>query len=380
MKPVRLMTAAIAAVVVSCSGDSGTGVGTVRVALTDAPACGFDQVNITVERVRFHLSDSASETASGWRDLQVNPARRINLLNLNNGVLEELGQMPVPAGRYTQIRLVLRANAGGAFANSVRPIGAAEVALDTPSGVQSGIKLIHPFTVESGRMADVLLDFDACKSVVARGNGTFGLKPVIAVVPRIVSEIVGDIDPALAGVRVSAQIGGNVVRATSPDANGAFKLAYLNSASAPTADVLITADGRASAVVKSVPVAVSGTTRISTSATPITLPISTTRTASGTVTPAAAEPAVRAMQAVGALPLLEIAAVNTNANGGYTLTLPTAAPLLANYATPLPLAFNAQTANAARYTLEASAAGYIAQTAAVDLTNANVTQNFALVQ
>ena len=52
----------------SSDGGSGGGaqLGSVAVSLTDAPACGFDEVNITVERVRVHQSSSASENAAGW--------------------------------------------------------------------------------------------------------------------------------------------------------------------------------------------------------------------------------------------------------------------------------------------------------------------------
>ncbi|HEU0198972.1 MAG TPA: DUF4382 domain-containing protein [Burkholderiaceae bacterium] len=357
---------------------TGQGMGTLRVALTDAPACGFDQVNVTVDRVRVHASASADEASGGWHDLVVTPPRKVNLLDLTNGVLEELGQVPLPAGQYTQLRLVLRGNAGGAPANSVVPTGGSEQPLDTPSAVQSGIKLIHPFTVAAGDLADVVLDFDACKSIVRRGNGTFGLKPVIAVLPRVVAEIVGNVDPALTDTTVTAQVGGNIVRATTPDATGAFKLAYLNPAAFATVDVVITAKDRATAVVTGVPIALQSSTRISTAAEPIALPASATRTASGDVTPAAAAPSVRAVQAVGAVPKIEVGAVNADAAGAYALTLPTAAPRLASYATPLPLAFSTQAANAAKYTLEASADGYLTQSAAVDLSAANATVDFTL--
>lgn len=39
--------------------DSG-GTGTLNVSMTDAPACGFDNVWVTVAKVRAHQSDSAS--------------------------------------------------------------------------------------------------------------------------------------------------------------------------------------------------------------------------------------------------------------------------------------------------------------------------------
>jgi hypothetical protein len=384
-----LAGAAITTLIAACGGGSGSGttgggpqpMGTLRVALTDMPACGFDEVNVTVRQVRVHASPTAPENASGWFDMDVTPARKVNLLALTNGVLEELGQMPLPAGQYTQLRLMLQANGGGSPANSVVPTGGSEQPLDTPSAVQTGIKVIHPFTVPAGGLADVVLDFDACHSVVRRGNGTFGLKPVVAGLPRVVAEIVGHVDPAMTGTLVSAQAGGNVVRATTPDATGAFRLAYLDPAATPNVNVVITADGRTTAVVADVPVALASTTHISTTDARISLPDSTTRTAGGSVLPASALATVRALQAAGPAGRVQVRSVNASDTGAYTTTLPIAAPLLAPYATPLPLAFAPVTASAARYTLEASAAGFVTQETAdpINLTTANATVDFTLV-
>jgi hypothetical protein len=223
-----------------------------------------------------------------------------------------------------------------------------------------------------------VLDFDACKSIVQRGNGSYGLKPVIAVVPRIVAEIVGNVDPTMAGVAVSAQVNGNVMRATVPDANGAFTLAFLNPSAASSVNVVITAPNRATAVVSAVPIATQSSTRISTSAAPITLLTSTMHSAGGTVAPASANASVRALQAVGSVAQGEVAYTNANETGAYTLSLPAAAPLLAPYATPLPLVFTPQGTGGA-YTLEASAVGYTTQTADVDVSTMDKTQNFTLV-
>jgi len=50
-----------------CSRGSDTG--TLRLALTDAPACGFDTVFITIEKVRVHKSGSAMEQIlAGWEE------------------------------------------------------------------------------------------------------------------------------------------------------------------------------------------------------------------------------------------------------------------------------------------------------------------------
>jgi len=54
-------------------GIGGTGspstLGTVHFSLTDAPACGYDAVNITVEKVRVHMSSSAAEDDAGWSEV-----------------------------------------------------------------------------------------------------------------------------------------------------------------------------------------------------------------------------------------------------------------------------------------------------------------------
>jgi hypothetical protein len=375
-----------AAVVAACGG-GGTGavveqpMGTLRFALTDAPACGFDEVNITVSRIRVHQSQNADDSASGWRDHNLTPPRRINLIDLQNGVLEELGQMALPAGQYTQLRLLLDANApaNNNTANSVLPVGVSEQQpLDTPSGTQSGIKLINSFTVPAGGLVDLLLDFDACKSIVTRGNGSFGLKPVITFVPRVVAEIVGNVDPSIAGVRISAQAGGAVMRSTVPDANGAFKLAFLNPAVAANVDVVFAAPGRTTSVISAVPIAVQSITRVSTATVPLTLSFAVNRNASGNVAPAAALPSVRAVQKVGTVPQVEIASVNANDAGVYVLTLPAGPPSLAPYSATLPLVFIPQVTDAGLYTLEASAPGFVTQSNAIDLTTANATVDFTL--
>jgi hypothetical protein len=163
------------------------GTGALRLALTDAPACGFDKVYITVERVRVHQSASASDSEAGWSDIVLDPAKRIDLLSLTKGVLTELGQTALPAGKYTQLRLVLAANGNVApFANSALPTGSRdEVALTTPSATDSGLKINIDITVATGKTADFVLDFNACQSIVSAGqSGKYLLKPVLSLAAR----------------------------------------------------------------------------------------------------------------------------------------------------------------------------------------------------
>jgi hypothetical protein len=365
----------------STPGGSGAGsTGTLRVALTDAPACGYDNVFVTVDRVRVHASSIASDADSGWSEVVLNPAQRIDLLMLTNGVLAELGQTTLPAGQYTQVRLVLRPNGSGAPANSlVLSGGSGEIPLDTPSATKSGLKLIHPFTVQQDTMVDLVLDFDACRSVVRRGNsGRYNLTPVISVIPRTATAIVGVVDPMLTNVAISAQKNGTVVRSTTPNANGAFVLSGLDVAQAPF-DVVITAEGHATAVVAAVPVIADATTAVSTASAPIMLPTSPTGVAKGKVLPLDVGAAVRALQVVGTVPKVEVGHDNADATTGeYTLSLPRDAARRATYSTTLPLAFAPQNASAAAYTLEASATGHVTQTKGVTVGAAGIVNDFTL--
>jgi hypothetical protein len=335
-------------------GDGGGGAtaqpGTLGVSMTDAPACGFDEVNVTVSKVRVHQSGNASENAAGWTDITLNPARKINLLDLNNGALESLGETSLVAGHYTQLRLVLVPNANSVVLSGPPP--STEIPLDTPSGIQSGIKLIHQFTVNSGQRVDLLLDFDACKSIVKTGSSKYKLQPVIKVIPYVLNGIKGFVHTNLLGsnVVVSAQRGGEIFRATVPNTlTGEFFLARLPGHPGPADypanyDVVITADGHETAVIASVPVQAAPS--ITTISTTIGLNGSSTHSISGTVTltPETDEASVfvAAKQTLVSGPPVtvksQVAALKTDPPpatiGDYEynlLPLPTAAPSLYQY-------------------------------------------------
>ncbi len=385
---VTFLTAALFSFVAGCGGGgSSAQTGTLNVALTDAPSGNFDAVYVTVSKVRVHQSATASENDLGWTDIVLNPARKINLLNLANGTLEDLGQIPLAAGHYTQLRLVLVANTGGGTpANSVVLQGTTdEIPLVTPSAVQSGIKLINEFDVAAGQRVDLVLDFDASKSVVTRGNGVYALKPVVRVVPTALNGIDGFIASSLLGsnVSITAQVNGTVAGSTVPNPQtGEFFLARLTPGNY---DVVITADGHATAVIAGVPVVTTtSVTTVSTASAPITLPSSPERTISGTVVlnpPSSTEAAtVAAEQDIGGVTVTVQSQTADLLTGAYTLTLPTEAPLFGPYGTGvLPILFAAQSGAAGKYTAVCSATGYQTQSVPADISLANAVQNFTLV-
>jgi len=367
----------------STTSGSATGQGTLRVALTDAPSCGFDEVNVTVEKVRVHRSSTAADADAGWSEVVLNPARRVNLLDLTNGVLAELGQTELPAGIYTQLRLQLASNGStGPYANSVVPTGGTETPLDTPSAQQPGLKMTVNLTVAANELADVVLDFDACKSVVTRGaSGRYNLKPVVTVLPRVrldglVAE--GMVAPAIAlpTSTVSLQNAGVPVRSTVPDASGRF---VLYPVPAGTYDLVVSADGRVTAVMTGVPISDSSRTFATPTGTAIDPPAGTPRSIGGVVsiTGSTTIPlaTMRALQTVATSTVERHSATNDAVTGSYALKVVAGAPVTSAYsagATTLSFVADPTADHAVKYQVAASADGLLALSLPADVTAGDV--------
>ncbi len=383
----RAATLAIAAIASACGGGgtSSSDNGTLRLALTDAPACGYDHVYVTVQKVRVHKSSSAGDNEAGWSEVVLNPAQRVDLLSLTNGALADLGQTPLPAGRYTQMRLVLAANdAGNPMANAIVPSGGSETALTTPSAAQSGLKMNVGIDVAANQLADFVLDFDACKSFVKLGSSDrFLLKPVIRVMPRVTTgmRVVGYVAPALAvgTTTVSVQANGKVVKSTPPDSTGKF---ILYPVEVGTYDLVVTAQDRATATITGVPVTETAFTMINLSSAPIDPPASTMHMASGTVA-APGDPidaAVSAIKKYSGGPNVVVADAPVHGTtGAFSHALPASAPVKTVY---MPSAgswsFTADAASpSGKYTLAARApadsASAVTKTVDIDVTTADST-------
>jgi hypothetical protein len=375
-----LLAFATAGVIAACGGGSTENqTGTLRLSLTDAPPCGYDHVWVTVERARVHRSNSADPSDSGWSEVALATPQRIDLLEYSNGRVLPLGETPLPAGTYTQMRLVLSDNAGtNPPANAVQLHGTDEaIALTTPSGQQSGLKMNVNLTVNPDTVADFVIDFDACKSVVKAGkSGKYLLKPVLSVYPMISSKIVGWVDSAIAAnADVSAQSQGKVLRSTSPDpTTGRFELAWVPVG---TYQLVITAPDHVNAVMPDVPVTEAGATIIGSETIRLSPPAAAASAAvSGTVAPSA-DADVRALQALTSDTKVEVqyarAAPDT---GAYTMTLPRGELHAVPYdAAATTFTFSPIDGTEDKYTLEASVPGETPKTEDITL-SADVEKNF----
>src|SRR5690606_12310453 len=150
---------------VSCSSDddSKTNEGNAKLAikLTDAPG-DYDAVYIDVKEVVVKYSGNEEDL-----DLGIN-AGIYNLLELTGGVNVLLFDDEVPAGKISQIRLVLGEN------NTI-VVDGQTLPLSTPSAQQSGLKIQVNETLEPGILYEFMLDFDVDKSIVSQGNGGYSL-------------------------------------------------------------------------------------------------------------------------------------------------------------------------------------------------------------
>lgn len=347
----------LAAALSGCGGDSsGPGTGTLSVSLTDAPACGYEHVYVTVERVRVHYNAEAGGNAAGWQELVLPAPQKIDLLPLRNGVLAALGKASLPAGRYGQIRLVLAPNTGGQLRNSVVPSGGVEQALATPSATQSGYKVNGHFSVQPDEQVDLVLDFDACRSIVPKGNGGFALKPIVNATTQAISgSIVGYVAPEDAGATVMAQRNGTILKATVADASGHFVLGPIaQSSSAAHYDVIVSRAGDTTLIIRGVPVTAAAQTTLSTRNTPFALPAATQRAVSGSVTPPTAAAVVEALQASsGGSYVVSLANANLD-SGSFSLGLPSAAPLVGDFTGGLPVLLQPDSSAAGQYQLRAT--------------------------
>jgi len=167
------------------------GFGTISLKMTDAPG-DFQEVNLDIIQVSAHRggteAEADSDSTSGWQVLRSDPLH-VDLLTLRNGVFTTLAVAQVPAGHYTQIRLKLGAGSNVVIDGVTHP-------LTVPSGLQSGYKLVGSFDVPANGLLSLALDFDAARSIVLTGSGTYILKPTVRVLPFSTSgSITGQVLP-----------------------------------------------------------------------------------------------------------------------------------------------------------------------------------------
>lgn len=171
MKNIKFLALVALVVFMGCNNNDGTG--TLSVRLTDAPAT-YDKVLIDLQELKINVSDD-SEEEGGWQTMDLEVKGQIDLLLLRDGNDILLTEEELPAGKISQMRMVLGSN------NQIVVDGVTHD-LSTPSAQQSGLKFKINATIEEDETYRMWIDFDAEKSIVESGNGKYSLKPTIKVI------------------------------------------------------------------------------------------------------------------------------------------------------------------------------------------------------
>ncbi len=160
-----IWAAVLALTAVSCGGggSSAGGTGHLQLLLTDAPFA-LDIVTsarIKVSAIRVH-HDAQSD--SGFTDLPDVTDLELELLDLQNGLTQELVDAELPAGSYGQIRLVVQEATLELTNGNIYSTTLGNMSLTSTD--TSGLKLFvdPPIEVTSGGMTTLILDFDLSKS------------------------------------------------------------------------------------------------------------------------------------------------------------------------------------------------------------------------
>ncbi|MBI4265036.1 MAG: DUF4382 domain-containing protein [Acidobacteria bacterium] len=151
--------------------------------LTDSPFSDAKSVLVTFSEVTAHRDTEADFTKLPFGAGAT--ARTCDLKKLQDAQ-DVLGVGALPAGHYTQVRLVVssatiyfdNAAAGDACAPTIAAPEGRSASVEIPSGE---VKLNRQFEVPASGTTTMLLDFDGDRSIRETGNGRYMMTPVIAV-------------------------------------------------------------------------------------------------------------------------------------------------------------------------------------------------------
>lgn len=162
-----IMIVAITALSSSCSKNASDA--HIQVRLVDNPAVNVKAVWVDIQQIEIITSAGGPVLLTG-----IHPGI-YNLMDLTNGKDTLLADAVIPAGKISQLRLILGDN------NYIIDSTGQKISLKTPSAQQSGLKVQIHETLSGGILYRLTLDFDAARSIVPTGNGDVNLKPVLRI-------------------------------------------------------------------------------------------------------------------------------------------------------------------------------------------------------
>ncbi len=140
--------------------------GTIVVFVRDSPAS-WSHLNVHFADIQVHRADAGND--SGWVSLPLS-STAIDFMAIGN-LTEQLALHRAPAGKYTQIRIVV-SSVDGVLADGT------PVSLTVPDGV---LKTVTPFNLPGGGSVTITLDFDLDGSIHSTGEKWI-IRPVLGAV------------------------------------------------------------------------------------------------------------------------------------------------------------------------------------------------------
>jgi hypothetical protein len=188
MRIIAVLAILAAAAVASCGGDSvvsPSGSGRLSLMIKDTPYSDARALLVTFSEVTAHRDGEGGFTRLPFGDTTAT-SRTCDLKKLVDRQ-DLLGVGTLPAGHYTQVRLVVSsatlyfesASEGPPCATTIAAPAGRSAAVEIPSGE---VRLNRQFEVGESGATSMLIDFDGDRSVTETGNGRFRMTPVIGIV------------------------------------------------------------------------------------------------------------------------------------------------------------------------------------------------------
>lgn len=140
-----------------------------------------EHIWITIKEVQLHIASDPSE--NGWRTVAT-PNKKFDFLSLVNGLTAPLDLYALPAGHYTQIRLMLGDDVedcedcydGTIPANTI-VINGETYPITIPSAWRTGIKCVRSIFIKEGEKTEICLAFDVFSAIHYSAAIGYMMKP-----------------------------------------------------------------------------------------------------------------------------------------------------------------------------------------------------------
>lgn len=176
------------------------------------------------QEVSFTFSEINAQIGNMWISV-MDTTHTISLPQWALGDPIEIGETVVPAGDYSQLKLLI-ARAQVLVGNEIF-----EVVI--PDSSQAGMKLIDEFVIDPGTSFELIIDFDINRSIISVGPPgnpiSYHLRPVMRVIPRALSGSLSATvtNPEHEAVACAIQNGDTLTTAPVHPQSGAFLLGFL---------------------------------------------------------------------------------------------------------------------------------------------------------